>query len=136
MKAAVAANGIDGDSSSDDEGTHSIEAGPLAGKSHKEDDEEDSMSTKDKVVHTGKKKFASAFRKVAKKAATFRADVHVEGDNTRQKVRLSPSTLCSCAHRVTDQSATSLSSRLATRSIACSTSRGQRMISLLIVRSP
>lgn len=102
MKAAVAANGIDGDSSSDDEGTHSIEAGPLAGKSHKEDDEEDSMSTKDKVVHTGKKKFASAFRKVAKKAATFRADVHVEGDNTRQKVRLSPSILCSCAHRFTD----------------------------------
>ncbi|GAA6004837.1 hypothetical protein JCM11491_002250 [Sporobolomyces phaffii] len=87
MKAAVAANGIDGDSTdSEDEASHSIEAGALAGKPHDEDDDDDSKSTKDKVVKTGKKNFVSAFRKVAKKAATFRADVHIEGDTARQKV--------------------------------------------------
>ncbi|GAA5927527.1 uncharacterized protein JCM15063_005925 [Sporobolomyces koalae] len=88
MKAAVAANGIEDDSSgSDNDGTHSVEAGALAGKPHEGEDEEgDSQSVKDKVVHTGKKKFVSAFRKVAKKAATFRADVHIEGDTARQKV--------------------------------------------------
>jgi len=86
MKAAVAANGIDGDSSdSEDEASHSIEAGKLAGKPH-DDEEDDSVSAKDKVIHTGKKKFVSAFKKVAKKAATFRADVQVEGDTARQKV--------------------------------------------------
>ncbi|GAA5892908.1 uncharacterized protein JCM6883_007510 [Sporobolomyces salmoneus] len=86
MKAAVAANGLEGDDSdSEAEGSHSVEAGSLAGKPH-EDEEDDSLSTKDKVVHSGKKKFVSAFRKVAKKAATFRADVQVEGDTARQKV--------------------------------------------------
>ncbi|GAA5962521.1 hypothetical protein JCM3765_003716 [Sporobolomyces pararoseus] len=87
MKSAVAANGVSGDSSdSEGEASHSIEAGELAGKPHEGDEEDDSVSTKDKVVHTGKKKFVSAFRKVAKKAATFRADVQVEGDTARQKV--------------------------------------------------
>lgn len=86
MKAAVAANGIEDDTDSEEETGHSIEAGSLAGKKEGDEDDESTHSTKDKVIHTGKKKFASAFRKVAKKAATFRADVQVEGDTARQKV--------------------------------------------------
>lgn len=90
MKAAVAANGIEDDTDSEEETGHSIEAGSLAGKKEGDEDDESTHSTKDKVIHTGKKKFASAFRKVAKKAATFRADVQVEGDTARQKVNPMP----------------------------------------------
>ncbi|GAA6063507.1 hypothetical protein JCM10212_004769 [Sporobolomyces blumeae] len=89
LKNAVSAAGIEGDSSDTDaEAGHSIEAGALAGKPHEGDDEDegDHASATDKVKHSGKKKIVSAFRKVAKKAATFRADVQVEGETTKQKV--------------------------------------------------
>ncbi|GAA5950814.1 hypothetical protein JCM21900_002026 [Sporobolomyces salmonicolor] len=87
LKQAVQSGGIDEDTVDPDSSeTHSVEAGALAGKDADEGDNNGDPSTKEKVAAHGKKRIVTAFKKVAKKAATFRADVHVEGDSTKQKV--------------------------------------------------
>ncbi|GAA5988760.1 hypothetical protein JCM11641_006530 [Rhodosporidiobolus odoratus] len=94
MKQAVQSNGFDADEmggdgySAETSDQHSVEAGALANRhTREEDDEEDnSPSTKEKLGHKSKSKIVGAFKKVAKKAAVFRGDVHVEGETTKQKV--------------------------------------------------
>ncbi|GAA5864200.1 hypothetical protein JCM1840_006699 [Sporobolomyces johnsonii] len=87
LKQAVQAGGIDEDAVEPDSSeTHSVEAGALAGKDADDGDNSEDPGAKEKVAAHGKKRIVSAFKKVAKKAATFRADVHVEGDSAKQKV--------------------------------------------------
>lgn len=96
MKEAVQAGGFDEDEmgsagySAGDSAQHSVEAGALANQTHDDDDDENgdgdgaSGSSKKGNAHG---KIVGAFRKVAKKAAVFRGDVHVEGEpTTKQKV--------------------------------------------------
>ncbi|GAA5861821.1 hypothetical protein JCM8547_008565 [Rhodosporidiobolus lusitaniae] len=94
MKQAVQAGGFDEDEMGEDGYSassgdkHSVEAGALANQSVDEDgtDDEGSKSTSDKVKGKTKGKIVGAFKKVAKKAAVFRGDVHVEGETAKQKV--------------------------------------------------
>ncbi|GAA6041850.1 hypothetical protein JCM8097_004506 [Rhodosporidiobolus ruineniae] len=95
MKQAVQAGGFDEDemsaegysaSSSD---KHSVEAGALANKSAtegEETDDESGPSMTEKAAGKTKSKIVRAFKKVAKKAAVFHGDVHVEGESAKQKV--------------------------------------------------
>ncbi|GAA5955708.1 hypothetical protein JCM8115_006830 [Rhodotorula mucilaginosa] len=93
MKEAVQSGGFDEDEmgaagySAGDTNQHSVEAGPLANQTLDEDEAEgDGNSTQGKKA-SGHGKIVGAFRKVAKKAAVFRGDVHVEGEpTTKQKV--------------------------------------------------
>ncbi|GAA5981995.1 hypothetical protein JCM11641_006826 [Rhodosporidiobolus odoratus] len=95
MEQAVQPNGFDADEmgadgySAETSDQHSVGAGALANKHAGEEDDEDvnSPSTKEKLEHKSKGKIVGAFKKVAKKAAVFRCDVHVEGETTKQKVR-------------------------------------------------
>jgi hypothetical protein len=95
MKQAVQSGGFDEDEMGEDgysasaNDKHSVEAGALANKKLEDDSDEehDGPSTKDKLMGKTKGKFVGAFKKVAKKAAVFRGDVHVEGETVTQKVR-------------------------------------------------
>ncbi|GAA6001212.1 uncharacterized protein JCM10292_006959 [Rhodotorula paludigena] len=93
MREAVQSGGFDADEmgadgySADSGDKHSVEAGALANSSTTSgDDESSSLGVKDKAAAHGKSKIVGAFKKVAKKAAVFRGDVHVEGSTTKQKV--------------------------------------------------
>ncbi|GAA6005101.1 hypothetical protein JCM10207_008509 [Rhodosporidiobolus poonsookiae] len=93
MKAAVQAGGFDSDEmgadgyASANSQQHSVEAGALANKTDgEESDDESQPGAKDKVAAKSKSKLVGAFKKVAKKAAVFRGDVHIEGETTKQKV--------------------------------------------------
>ncbi|BGP14892.1 hypothetical protein JCM10213_003753 [Rhodosporidiobolus nylandii] len=92
MKQAVQAGGFDDDEMGEDgyaangNAQHSVEAGALANKSTSDDGDDEGHSTKDKVGGKTKGKIVGAFKKIAKKAAVFHGDVHVEGESTKQKV--------------------------------------------------
>lgn len=91
MKEAVQSGGFDEDEmggagySAANSNQHSVEAGPLANQTHEDEDED--AGTNHETKAKGHGKIVGAFRKVAKKAAVFRGDVHVEGEpTTKQKV--------------------------------------------------
>ncbi|BGP23695.1 hypothetical protein Rt10032_c05g2579 [Rhodotorula toruloides] len=94
MKEAVQSGGFDADEmgadgySAEDSEQHSVEAGALANKEADGGESDKSgASTVDKVANQSKHKIVGAFKKVAKKAAVFRGDVHVEGESSaKQKV--------------------------------------------------
>ncbi|GAA5986387.1 hypothetical protein JCM10908_003732 [Rhodotorula pacifica] len=93
MKEAVQSGGFDEDEmgsagySAGDSTQHSVEAGPLANQTHDEDAEDGDGSSNHSKKAGAHGKIVGAFRKVAKKAAVFRGDVHVEGEpTTKQKV--------------------------------------------------
>ncbi|BGO90559.1 hypothetical protein NBRC10512_005278 [Rhodotorula toruloides] len=93
MKEAVQSGGFDADEmgadgySAEDSEQHSVEAGALANKESDGGSEKSGGSAVDKVANHSKHKIVGAFKKVAKKAAVFRGDVHVEGESSaKQKV--------------------------------------------------
>ncbi|GAA5820815.1 hypothetical protein JCM3770_000351 [Rhodotorula araucariae] len=99
MKDAVQAGGFDADEmggdgySAEDANQHSVEAGALANQTDADGEYPaegeggaGAVGAKDKLATHSKNKIVGAFKKVAKKAATFRGDVHVEGEPFKQKV--------------------------------------------------
>ncbi|BGP38891.1 hypothetical protein JCM10449v2_002829 [Rhodotorula kratochvilovae] len=95
MKDAVQSGGFDADEmgadgfSAENGNQHSVEAGGLANVTDEDDEHpegESNPTAKDKIAHHSKSKIVGAFKKVAKKAAVFRGDVHVEGEPLKQKV--------------------------------------------------